>query len=74
MWLEGRLSDQLYFTNLYGAYQGHEADRHRWGYTYRSLWELLYGTGFNPVMFDCRPIEGADIARDRWILGMEAVK
>lgn len=76
-WLTGQLSDYIYFVNVYGAYQGLEGDRHKWGYTYESLradfqnipceWSLF-------GRFDWRAIPGADIARDFWILGMEAVK
>lgn len=76
MWREGRLSTQVYLTNVYGAYMGHDADRHRWGYTKETLKELLLSVGFRTVKeFDWRHIPGADIARDdRWILGMEGIK
>lgn len=74
MWLEGRLSDQLYMTNLFGAYMGDDADRHRWGYTPDSLRQTLDSAGFKTYPFDWRSIKGADIAQDRWILGMEAIK
>lgn len=75
MWMEGRLTDQLYFTNVYGAYMGDIADIHKWGYTSSSLGRQMSKAGFsNPEHFDWRPIEGAEIARDRWILGMEAWK
>ena len=74
-WLEGGLSDQIYMTNVYGAYMGHEEDRHRWGYTDKSLWLALCGWKWLSVgRFDFRSIPGADIAQDFWILGMEAVK
>lgn len=75
MWIEGQLSDQLFFTNVYGAYHGEEPDRHRWGFTEQSLKDLLYGYDFRVLDFDWRTILGADIARDdRWILAVEAVK
>jgi ubiquinone/menaquinone biosynthesis C-methylase UbiE len=77
MWLRGELTEQLYMTNVYGAYMGDEADRHKWGYSQQGLGEYLSRTAsFREVRpFDWRPIAGADIARDdRWILGMEAVK
>jgi predicted SAM-dependent methyltransferase len=75
MWIEGQMSDQLFFTNTYGAYHGEEPDRHRWGFTERSLKDMLYSYGFRVMDFDWRKIPGADIARDdRWILGVEAVK
>lgn len=75
MWREGRISTQVYMTNLYGAYMGNEADRHRWGYTADTLSRTLKSVGFaNPSSFDGRFIEGADIATGRWILGMEGIK
>jgi len=75
MWVEGRLTDQLYFTNVYGAYMGDVADEHKWGFTHETLRHTIFYAGFNNVKrFDWRQIEGADIARDRWILGMEGWK
>jgi predicted SAM-dependent methyltransferase len=74
MWMEGRLTAQVYMTNIYGAYMGDEADRHKWGFSPASLRELLTQAGFKARAFDWRHIEGADLARDRWILGMEAIK
>lgn len=75
-YMEGhRLTTQLYLTNLYGAYMGDEADRHKWGYDWDSLSLTLHNAGLTrQKAFDYRPIPGADIARDWWILGMEAVK
>lgn len=75
-WITGRMDDQLYFTNMYGAYLGDEADRHKWGFTSTSLEKSLRAVApWQEVgLFDFRPIEGADIVKDWWILGMEAVK
>ena len=63
-------------TNLYGAYMGDEADRHKFGYTGESLAVYLQECcGWTTVRtFDFRPIPGADIAQDWWILGVEAIK
>jgi SAM-dependent methyltransferase len=76
MYLEGRLSTQVYMTSVYGAYMQDEADRHKWGYDRQSLGYFLLGQGFRSCRtFDWRYITGADIARDdSWILGMEAIK
>jgi hypothetical protein len=72
----GQISDYIYNVNMYGAYQGEEGDRHKWSYSRASLiadirpvadWSIV-------KQFDFRQIEGADIARDWWILGVEAVK
>lgn len=75
-WLTTKtLPDQLFFTNIYGAYMGDESDRHKWGYTSSSLGATLKQAGFSRGgMFDYRWIRGTDIAVDWWILGMEAMK
>lgn len=75
-WLAGGLTTQIYVTNLYGAYMGHEEDRHKWGFDRESLEKCLTaGTAWAEVKpFDWRAIPGADIARDFWILGMECVR
>lgn len=75
-WLRGQIDDQIYFTNVYGAYMGDEADRHKWGFSSESLADLLRSIGFRAVgPFDWRKIEGADIAGPEWwILGTEGVK
>jgi SAM-dependent methyltransferase len=74
-WLEGGLSTQIYVTNLYGAFMGDEADRHRWGFDKSSLRTFLNSFPFDPAKeFDWRKIPGANIARDFWILGAECIK
>lgn len=75
MWIQGRISTQIYITNVYGAYMGNEADRHKWGYVAETLQSLVRFCGYRRGMqFDWRNIPGADIALDTWILGMEFVK
>ena len=75
-WLVGQISDYTFFVNCMGAYMGDEADRHRWHYTYESLAEALSKCGAWSLIkpFDWRKIESADLARDFWVLAMEAVK
>lgn len=76
-WVSGRLTTQIFLTNVYGAYMGDPADRHCWGFVPETLSEFLHADrNWNHTKpFDFRAIEGADIARDdRWILGAEAVK
>src|SRR5215472_11982586 len=74
-WLLGKLDTQVYVTNLYGAYMGDEADRHKWGFTPETLEVELWQQKWQAVQpFDWRRIEGADIARDDWIIGMEAIR
>jgi len=75
-WLQGKLDTQLYMTNVYGAYMSHEEDRHKWGYDRGYL--ALFIVGERPWRsidaFDWRTIPGADIARDWWIAGVEAIR
>jgi hypothetical protein len=75
-WGMGKINDYLYMVNVYGAYMGDEVDRHKWGYTEASLRKLIEANGEwkSVELFDGRKIDGADIAKDWWILGMEAVK
>jgi predicted SAM-dependent methyltransferase len=76
-WLSKQITTQIYMTNVYGAYMSSEDDRHKWGYDYDSLYRFLTFrfTKWQAVKaFDWREIPGADIAKDWWILGMEAVK
>lgn len=75
-WLAGGLTTQIYVTNLYGAYMGYEEDRHKWGFDIESLGSFLVASApwQSVARFDWRLIDGADIARDFWILGMECVR
>ncbi len=74
-WLKRVVDDQVYLTNIYGAFMGDDADRHRWGFTPESLSTELELYFRKALPFDWRRIEGADIAGpDWWILGMEAMK
>lgn len=74
-WLVGGLTTQIYVTNLYGAYMGDEADRHKWGFDWKSLEEFVSQMAWSQVKgFNWRHIPGADLAKDFWILGVEAVK
>ncbi len=75
-WLTGQMTTQLYFTNTYGAYMGHEEDRHRWGFDYQHLWMFLSEVAPWRIVapFDWREIEGMSAARDWWTLAMEGIK
>jgi len=74
MWMEGRLSDQVYMTALYGAYIEDEADRHKWGYTEESLFNCLRLSGFVPTLFDwTQQFIGSNFAKDRWILAVKGI-
>ncbi len=75
-WLTGQIDDYIYFINMYGAWRGEEGDSHKWGYSMgglmKDLMDVAPWTAVKP--FDWRRIPGADIAKDWWISGMEAVK
>ncbi len=75
-WIQGRITDYIFCVNLHGAYMNDEADIHRWSYTAKTLTEHLYKAANwrGVVPFNWRTIPGADISRDWWILGLEAVK
>ena len=75
-WLTRELDDYNFFVNVYGAFMGNEADRHKWNYSIEGWTAIIHGAAdWSAVkMFDWRTIDGADIARDWWILGLEAVK
>jgi predicted SAM-dependent methyltransferase len=77
-WFAGKISTQIYMTNIYGAYMGSEDDRHKWGFDAESLGMFLnYAAGVD--WSDLRYVppvipQGADVAHDWWILEMECVK
>lgn len=80
MFLQGKISTQVYMTNVYGAYMESEDDRHKWGYTRSSLWSLLQQAGFhNSTTIQRANLLPAlpsteDIAFDDWILVQVAQK
>lgn len=75
-WITSRIDDYIFCVNLYGAYMSDEADRHRWLYTAETLSHALaVAAPWRDVEpFDWRVITGANIAKDWWILGLEATK
>lgn len=75
-WLTGRINEYIFNVNTYGAFMGHESDRHRWSYGYDSLREfLLKCSNWSTIdVFNYREIPGADIPRDWWMLAVEARK
>lgn len=75
-WRKGRINDETYIINIYGAYMGSEADRHKFGFTPQTLSKTLESIGqwSDLRVFNYREIPGMDLARDWWILSMEAIK
>ena len=75
-WLEGRINDYIYCVQIYGAYMTDELDRHKWNFTQKTLNKTLASAArWSSVRaFDWRPIPQADIAKDWYIIGSEAIK
>jgi predicted SAM-dependent methyltransferase len=75
-WLVGEIDDYIYFINMYGAYNGDPHDRHLWNYSFESLRKMVYANGdwHGFERFNWRDIEGANLARDWWILGVDVTK
>lgn len=74
-WLMGRMDDITFMISAYGAFMGNDRDRHRFGYTRQTLKQELMACQWREVkLFDWRQIQGMDLARDYWILAMEAVR
>lgn len=70
------ITEQIYVTNLYGAYMGDEADRHKWGWSQLGLKEYIWK--FGPWASICKwnapAPEGTDISTDWWMATCQAVK
>lgn len=75
-WIKGRISDYIFCVNIHGAYMGDDADVHRWSFTKESLKEHINRSApwCSVLPFDWRIIPQAEIARDWWILAVEAIK
>lgn len=75
-WVTGRINEQIFMTNVYGAYMGDEADRHKWGLTSDSLEELLrkVASWTSVADYEFESLPGSSIAQDWWILAKQAVK
>jgi len=75
-WLQGKIDDYIFMVNIYGAWQGEPGDSHAWGWYGKTLAEHLMNTcAWSAVKsFDWREIPGASIAKDWYILGVEAIR
>lgn len=75
-WLDGKLAEQIYATNLYGAYMGDEADRHKWGFSQGRLLDYIgqFGAWSSIGKWEGPAPEGTDISRDFWMATVEAIK
>ena len=82
-WQQGRIDDYIFNVNMYGAFQGHIEDLHRWSYTYEYLEKQMRNNNEIPwsqvrriepwMMSDAR-YQGAECAFDWWILATEFTK
>ncbi len=85
-WQENRISTFIHNVNTYGAYQDSIHDLHKWGYDLTELvnrlsckneqtgevkfnWDKIQSPEYNNPIY-----QGADIARDWWILDCEFTK
>ena len=75
-WLSGKIDDYILMVNLYGAYMQDSADSHKWGWVPKTLAKhMKEAAPWREVKpFDWREILDANLARDWWVLSMEAVK
>ena len=75
-WLAGKLDTVTYAITLYGAFMGHDEDRHKFGYDKTTLTQGLSAAAeWKTVLpFDWRGIPGSSIPKDWWILGVECVR
>lgn len=81
-WLENRIDNFTFLVNMYGAYQGHEEDTHKWNYDINELKDRMGGwTGrdfelkwsnfslLSAIDAKIDPLlQDADLAFDWWIL------
>jgi len=75
-YLSGEIDEYIFNVNMYGAYMGDEADRHKWSMSPTACVEALrrLADWHDVHAFNGRTIPGADIARDWWTTEIEAVK
>lgn len=84
-WLKGQIDNFTFNVNMYGAYQGHPEDLHRWSYDYQYLIDQMTGKDRQVPWTSVRRLypqdlqvnpryEGADCAFDWWILAVEFTK
>lgn len=75
-WLLGQIDDQIYTTNLYGAFMGDPADRHKWGWSQLGLMGYIehLGPWSSVGRFSGPPPAGSDISVDWWMATVEAIK
>jgi len=75
-WLAGTLEDFLYTVNLYGAYQGLESDRHRWGWSQDAFLEYVrrLAPWKSVEMWFNKSLVGTDLTVDWWMVALEARK
>jgi predicted SAM-dependent methyltransferase len=73
----GQIDETTFNFLTYGAYMGHESDRHKQAWSPAALLSYLSERGpwRSIKAYDWRPIPGADIAAwDWWFHGVEAIK
>lgn len=85
-WIAGKIDNYIFNVNVFGAYQGHLEDLHRWSYTERYLIDQMSGWDGNKNELDWKTriitpdvlresiYKDAEVSLDWWILAMEFEK
>jgi len=73
-WLTGQLDDFLYSVNLYGAWMGHDADRHKWNTSYGGWVKFLTDAAVWQKVVRGGSSINVPVAADWWIMRIEAIK
>ena len=85
-WLAGRIDNFIFLVNMYGAYQGHYEDTHKWNFDHNELVDRLSGWDGKGRAIDWQvrdidhnvlsePIyQGSNCSLDWWILAVEFTK
>jgi len=76
MRLSGQMTFDTYRINMFGAYMGDEADRHKWGWNQENFLEWIAGLASwkSVVKFNGPAPSGSDITVDKWMATCEAIK
>lgn len=75
-WLLRQIDDYTFGVNMWGAYMGDEADRHKWLWPYEGwVKQITQCADWKRVgKFNFREIGHVRLSSDWWILGIEATK
>lgn len=77
--IEKRIDDYIFNVNMFGAYQGHPADLHRWSYNHDYLIKQMgdiwkHSREITGVVLTDQAYQGSNCSLDWWILAREFIK